>query len=102
MSDATKQPAAFYYKPPRHVRAWYAAWRWLGFGLPYVPRDQLHNGLTPDPITTNVRMSFSWGDRIRILLTGRGTLQLLTWTNAEVAHAKSDSDFRVPMPFTRD
>lgn len=100
MSDTAHTPNAFYYEPPRHIRAWYATWRWLGFGHPYIEHDA-PEGYLPGPLTTNVRISFSWGDRLRILLTGRGIVQTCTWTDVEVVSATSVSKFRVPMPFER-
>jgi hypothetical protein len=46
-------------------------------------------------LTTNVRLSVGWVDRVRLLATGRALVQVITYTDVEVKEAESRSAFSV-------
>lgn len=55
----------------------------------------------PGWMATDIRMSFSFMDRLRLLLTGRLFIQAVQHTNVEVDHCKSRISWQIKAPGER-
>ncbi len=78
---------AYYAEPSRLDRL-----RWWLFPQPARPRRE------DDPrtfLTTDVYVTVDWLDRLRLALTGRVKVQVVTYTDVEVKQAESLSVFSV-------
>ena len=73
------------------------AWRWLGF--------RYHLGAEPAGIEqmqgwmcTKSRIHFGWADRIRLLVSGRLSMQLVQHTTVQVEGTKNRFDWHILAP----
>lgn len=48
-------------------------------------------------LTTEVHITVNWGDRLRLLLTGRARVMVITYTDVEIKDASSRSVFWVEL-----
>lgn len=76
-------------------------WRWLGYRTRQPEIDTDMEGPTmPGWIMTDITVRLSFGDRIRLLISGAASIRVETRTSAEV-DAKSWSSFSVLPPGRR-
>lgn len=78
-----------------------ARWTWwsrLMYRLfPPAPRPRI-DGDARTFLTTNIYVSVDWRDRVRLLVSGRAFIQVVTYTDIEVQQAESVSAFSVEAP----
>ena len=82
------------YKPSRVERFW----RKAGFTTAHAELPEGIEATHPGWMMTNTRMHFSFGDRLRLLLTGRLHLTLRQATSQEVDEAVSAMSHRILYP----
>lgn len=76
-------------------------WRRLGFRHPHVHVFDDVEGMAPGACTTNVVVHMSWGDRLRLLISGRFGVQIRMQTDVTVSEAISKCDIGVLPPFEK-
>lgn len=76
----------------------WSLWRWLGFGEAYTPRPQDDDANWLD---VNVYLHLSWPDRLRVALSGKLHVQIVTQTDAVVRWAASTASVCALPPFAR-
>jgi hypothetical protein len=74
-------------------------WRWRLWRrlFPLAPRP-VDPAETRTYLTTTIHVWVSWPDRLRLLVSGRALVQLVTYTDVEVKDARSVSVFSVEGP----
>ena len=93
MIEETINSVALEYRPPLRVRFWRA----LGF--------RHHHGETPDGaddlpgwMLTNVRLRFSFLDRLRLVLTGDLKIKVVQHTPEQVSYSMNRIDWEIVPP----
>lgn len=94
MADDKQNTGAFIQAPSLANKIWH----WLGFYARFDEalfdwRQDVPN--TGDLITSNTTIMLSWGDRIRVLFSGKCSLTVWTKTANEVGITESRSQFCV-------
>lgn len=85
------------FRPTRAQRFWMV----LGFALaPSCPVVEDRIGYVPGSMSTIATVRFSWGDRLRILLTGHIGIGSAIQTNVEVRAAFTTAKTVVLAPFS--
>jgi hypothetical protein len=70
-------------------------WYKLGkFLFPYSPRPHIE-GDERTYLTTNIYIHVDWLDRLRLLISGKAHIVVVTYTDIEVKEAESVSSFEV-------
>lgn len=92
MSDSAR---AFYYNPPWYTRIWQK----LGFGHAHVDRpDDAVEGFCESYMLSNTVARLDWSDRLRVLISGKVSMQCLTLTDVPVMRTRSTSAVRILPP----
>lgn len=77
-------------------------WSWLGFGWAHVERpDDDVPGLAPGYMMSETEMGLDWGDRLRVLVSGRLHSQVVTQTDVMPRRMVSTSAVKVLPPGVR-
>ena len=72
-------------------------WRWLGFHCAHQERPE-ETAEFPSYIVTDVHIGVSLLDRLRLLISGKLEVEVVTQTSVEVPHARSKSAVAVSRP----
>ena len=96
--ETAKEPQNFavIYTPTMAERMW----RKVGFRT-HIGDDPADVDALPGWVRTHTRMHFGWADRLRLLLTGRLTIDLTQYAPVKVDWTKNRLDWRISYPGER-
>jgi hypothetical protein len=94
MTDVSTEGQAFYHNPPWYKRIWSI----LGFGHAHAEMHDDHPDFAPGALITDTFTYLDWGDRFRVLISGKINIESRTQTDVAVKYARTNTNVRVLPP----